>query len=305
MVVSRDKPYVLDLLSCYGIQNVCISRPRNGFVGLFCEWVRRTASVIKLHRVHGFDVAIGTSVSIPYLSLLFGVKSINVQEDDDAVIPLHAILAYPWSSIIVNPKCLKYRFFRSRRYLHDSLHEMAYLSAETFKRDPSVVKKYGFEPYEYVIIRKVALTAHHDFGESGLSIEHIRRLQHYFPSTPQITSDELKESEVAIEDMHQILAHAQLVLTDSQTMTAEAGCLGVPAVRVSSFFQKLSYLSELESLGLTYGCHPSDFEKFESILESLSQQSIQASRILENRNLVIQKYGDFNSVLLKAIENTT
>lgn len=301
-VVSRGKPYVLSLLSYYQITNKCLSSPREGLVALFWEWLKRTYSIMSMHRYYGFDLAIGTSVSIPYLTLFFGVKSINVQEDDDRVVPLHAILAYPFSSLIMNPRCLQYRFFKKKRYIHDSLHEMAYLAPDRFLRDPEIVKKYNLSPYNYILIRKVALIAHHDIGAQGLGDVHMSMVRKIYPCFPIINSDELKRSEVEVQDMHQMLAHARLVVTDSQTMTAEAACLGVPVIRVSSFVGRLGYLSELEDLGLAYACLPSEHHLFKSLLLKLTLETNYVEQVEKSRNLAVDKYGDFNNDLLSAIE---
>lgn len=301
-VVSRGKPYVLELLKYYEIDNECLSFPGKGIFSLFSEWLIRTYLIIALHRRYRFDLAIGTSVSTSYLSLLFGIKSINVQEDDDNVVPLHVVLAYPFSSLIMNPRCLQYRFFKSKRYIHDSLHEMAYLAPEDFRRDPAIVRKYLFEPFNYILVRKVALTAHHDWGARGLSDRHLSLVHDYFPSAPVVSSYELKESEVELQDMHQILAHARLIVTDSQTMTAEAACLGVPVIRVSSFVGKLSYLDELETLGLAYACFPDELEKFKDLLVILSKQDDFISQVDKGRKLASNRYGNFNNDLLRVIE---
>ncbi|WP_434049446.1 DUF354 domain-containing protein [Marinobacter salarius] len=303
-VVSRNKPYVLALLSHYQIDNDCLSDPGKGLLGLFFEWLRRTRLIIKLHRRTGFDVAIGTSVSISYLTLFFGVKSINVQEDDDSVIPLHVALAYPFSSLIMNPKCLQYRFFKNKRYIHGSLHEMAYLAPEDFQRETAVVQKYGLEPYNYILIRKVSLSAHHDIGAQGLSNNHVSFVNDVYPSVPTVSSDELKKSEVGFQDMHQVLAHARLVVTDSQTMTAEAACLGVPVIRVNSFVGKLSYLDELEELGLAYACLPHEHQKFKALLLDLAQDDSFVERVNKARCRVVEKYGNFNDDLLRAVEES-
>ena len=47
-------------------------------------------------------------------------------------------------------------------------------------------------------------------------------------------------------ELHDVLAAADLVVGDSQTVTAEAALLGTPAVRASSFTGRLEYLRELE-----------------------------------------------------------
>lgn len=301
-VVSRGKPYVKDLLAHYGIDNFCLSEPGNGIFGLFLEWLKRTYLIIRLHLRIKFDVAVGTSVSIPYLTLFFGVRSINVQEDDDNVIPLHVWLGYPFSSLIFNPECLQYRRFSKKRRLHSSMHELAYLNSDDFTRSSSVVRRYGLKPYNYILIRKVALSAHHDVGESGLTSEHISVVHRCFEGMPILSSDELKKSEVKAHDMHQVLAHARLVVTDSQTMTAEAACLGIPVIRVSSFKGRLSYLDKLDKLGFSYSFYPRDLSLFSDLVRKISAEEFSEDKAESNRKSILNSFSDFNSSLMRIIK---
>lgn len=60
------------------------------------------------------------------------------------------------------------------------------------------------------------------------------------------------------------MVFASLYIGDSQTMSAEAGVLGVPFVRFNDFVGRIGYLRELEDVyELGYGIHasalPADF----------------------------------------------
>ncbi|MBU1437412.1 MAG: DUF354 domain-containing protein [Gammaproteobacteria bacterium] len=278
-VVSRDKPHVLALLDSYGIEHLCLSKPGKGLAGLFAEWLLRTWQILRLNQQHQFDLAIGTSVSISYLSLFGKTVSVNVQEDDDAVIPLHVLLAYPLSSYIVNPSVLKYKYFSSKRLLHRSLHEMAYLSLATFNADLQVLNKYKLQPYQYIIVRKVKLDAHHDVGQSGLSNRHLEVIDKRGDGYDILHSNEVGSQKIAVTDMHHLLSYARLLITDSQTMAAEAACLATPVIQVSSFKDKLSYIGKLIELELIQAMAPDCLEDFDVAL----------TKNLENTNSVQQR----------------
>ena len=73
--------------------------------------------------------------------------------------------------------------------------------------------------------------------------------------------------------MHQVLFHATILVSDSQSMSVEAAILGVPSIRVSSFIGKISVLEELEhKYELTYGFLPEQsdamFGKIEELLNT-------------------------------------
>ena len=58
--------------------------------------------------------------------------------------------------------------------------------------------------------------------------------------------------------MHHVMAFASLYIGDSQTMSAEAGVLGVPFLRFNDFVGRIGYLRELEdTYELGYGIHAS------------------------------------------------
>lgn len=304
-VVSRDKPHVIALLDSYQISHQCLSRPGKGFVRLFLEWLQRTWKILCLHKAQQFDLAIGTSVSISYLSLFHRVISINVQEDDDAVVPLHVLLAYPFSSFIVNPAMLKFELFRKKRLLHQSLHEMAYLSTQVFTPSLQIIEKYRLQPFQYLVIRKVKLDAHHDAGQSGLSKEHLATVNNAAAGLKVVQSNETGAQSIAVADMHHILAFARLLVTDSQTMAAEAACIGTPVIQVSSFNDRLSYIRELKQLGFIHGFTPSQNVEFhDALVHYLAptfSATIETKRRIDNRSQIHQRYPDFTSEFFRLL----
>ena len=304
-VVSRDKPHVIALLDSYKIPHQCLSRPGKGFIKLFLEWLQRTWKILRLHQVQPFDLAIGTSVSISYLSLFHRVISINVQEDDDAVVPLHVLLAYPFSSYIANPAMLKFAYFRKKRLLHQSLHEMAYLSADVFTPSEQIIKKYHLQPFQYVVIRKVKLDAHHDAGQSGLGSEHIAAVNAAAADLKILQSNETNEQPIDVADMHHILAFTRLLITDSQTMAAEAACIGTPVIQVSSFNDRLSYIRELKQLGFIHGFTPSQHAEFHQALDQYLSPNFSVAAEMHRRNdhrrLILQRYPDFTNEFFRLL----
>lgn len=298
-VVSRDKPYLINLLDTAEIEHICLSKPGEKFLSLVAEWLKRTYRILKLHRKNNFDIAIGTSVSISYLSLFSNVTSINVQEDDDKVIPLHVLLAYPFSTYILNPKFLKYKFFKRKRLLHNSLHEMAYLCEGRFSPDQTIVQKYSLEPFRYIVIRKVSFKAHHDINQSGLSEKHIDLVKESANNFSIVTSEEGGINIKDANDMHQILSFAKLVVTDSQTMAAEAACLGTPIIQVSSFKKNISYINELCKLGLIDYYLPGEINEFKNALtrELKIEPSVKYREM--TRHKINATFPDFTKILIE------
>lgn len=259
-VTSRDKEVTVPLLDHYGIPHRLLSRPAAGRLGMARELVARTRAVGALHRRHRFEAAFGTSASIGWLTLTDGVPSYNFNEDDDDVVPLYAWLAYPPATAIVNPDCLRFRRWRGKRLLHPSYHELAYLHPDRFTPDPEVPRRHGLEPGRYAVVRLSALAAHHDRGARGLSAGFLAAVDEALGGLAVVRSAERETAaRFAPWELHDLLAFARLIVSDSQTMTIEAAVLGVPAVRVNSFVGRSTVLAELEGrYRLALGFPPED-----------------------------------------------
>jgi predicted glycosyltransferase len=227
---------------------------------MFWEMIERDWAVYRLHRKERFTHAFGTSVSIAHLSVVCHVKSYNFCEDDDSVIPLQARLIYPFTTKIIVPDCLKYTKWKTNRIAVSSYHELAYLHPDHFVPDDEIVKSYGLVPGNYVLIRLSALKAHHDIGKKGISEKLLHDIKSllFHENYRIVESHELKRKyQVQPWDIHHVLAHAKMIVSDSQTMAAEAMVLGVPSVRINSFVGKISYTEELENTyGLGFGFGP-------------------------------------------------
>ncbi|MFC2156958.1 hypothetical protein ACFLT9_03900 [Acidobacteriota bacterium] len=270
-VTSRSKDVTHSLLDHYGIEHLSLSRVPRRPALMIGELLKRDLGVFKLHRKHKFQIALGTSVSIAHLSALTRVKSFIFEEDDDAVVPTFAAITYPFSTGIVVPDCLKFTKWENKRIVHNSYHELAYLHPDLFTPDYAVLAKYHLEPERYVLIRGSALRAHHDVNIRGLREDVLDRLSVLFKDYKILSSHEEGDSS-AIDpwDMHHVLSFSKMLVTDSQTMTAEAACLGVPSIRYNSFVGKISYLEELEhKYELTFGFSPGQEEQMYSKIENL------------------------------------
>lgn len=124
-------------------------------------------------------------------------------------------------------------------------HELAYLHPSRFRPDCSVLKELGVSPGEpYFVLRWVSWKAVHDIGRHGFSpderrqmVEELRRHGKVFISSEGEPDPALRPYEYR-GPKHRLLdaiAFAKMVVTESQTVAAEAALLGVPALRYNSF----------------------------------------------------------------------
>ncbi len=283
-ILIKEKDVLKNLLEHSGLEyrNVLPEGKSTGKSGLIRDLFRRGLRIISYCRENKPDVLIGTSADISYVGKFLGIPSINVNEDDADVIPLYAWLSYPWATDILSPVCCDNGRWDKKSTKYNGYHELAYLHPEHFTPDEKVVSKYVDAGKAYFIIRFSSLGAHHDDGVRGVSdklaIELINRLKNHgkiLITSEREMSKELEPYRMPVNpiDMHHMLAHAKLVIGDSQTMSAEAGVLGTPYIRYNDFVGKIGYLRELEEVyQLGYGITPDHAKQLLDKAEELASK---------------------------------
>ena len=176
----------------------------------------------------------------------------------------------------------------------------------------SVVGKYFKNSQDYFIIRISKLTAHHDRGESGFSNIILQKIiDILIPLGKVIISSEktlpafLQKYQLNIdpEDMHDLISYAKIIISDSQTMSAEAAVLGTPSIRYSSFAGRLSYLEELEhEYGLTFGYRPGEIKNMLGTIEELLKKSNLNEEWQIKRQNMLNKKIDVNEFMIWLIQ---
>lgn len=275
LVAARDKDVAVPLLRAHGIPHVVLSSAGGGgFARNLAELFVRTARLLRLARSFRPDALVGPSASFGLVGKLVGRPSFVFCEDDAAVVPFFAKLAYPLASYVVTPACLAFENYGPKHLSYPGYHELAYLHPAHFTPNAELLRQFGLVPGEpYFVVRVVALKGHHDTGARGLTPELLRRLVALLSgrgrvliSSEQALPADLERHRFLLppETLHDVLAFAWLCVGDSQTLAAEAAVLGVPNIRCNSFVGRISYLRELEERwGLTRGV---PVEQAESLL---------------------------------------
>jgi uncharacterized protein len=255
LVIAREKDVTLSLLDEYGIPYTSVGRSgRKGQTGQARELIERDLTLYRAaRRFHPDLVLTRNPAGVQVARALRGATGV-FDTDDGRAAGIHFRSAAPFADIITTPDCMIEDYGRKhRRYA--SYKALAYLHPARFTPDPKIRGVLGVGEDPYAIVRFVAMVAAHDRDESGLSLEHKRRVieqlaarGRVFVSCEGAMPDEFAELRFSVPShlMHDALAQAWICVGDSQTMAAEAGLLGVPALRCSSFVGRLAYLDELE-----------------------------------------------------------
>ena len=168
------------------------------------------------------------------------------------------ILYVPFTTAILTPKVFQ-KNFGAKHIRFDGFLELASLHPNRFKPNPDPVKNmlHGSQHTKFVVLRFVSWQATHDIGLKGLSLQDKYRLVQELSNYAQvvISSEEklpndLMQYAFKIDPayMHDVLYYANLLVSESLTMAAEASFLGTPAICIST--AQAGTLDEEVKLGL-------------------------------------------------------
>ena len=277
-VTVKDIPAAKELLDFYGIPYISIGHKGDSLAQKGWEQLLYDLRVRRLVRKHHIDIGVGTSVTLAHVSKVSRMRSIILDDDDDAVEPLFVRYTHPFADVILSPDSLQRKAKQTVYY--PGTHELAYLHPSRFTPDASVLHEIGLtEKDPFFILRFNAFKAHHDAGEHGLSMDGKKRLialleQHgrVFITTEREIDEAFRPYQLSLaqEKIHSLMYYATMFVGDSQTMTSEAAVLGTPAVKCNSFAGRLSVPNELEQkYGLCYAFLPNQEEACLAKIEEL------------------------------------
>lgn len=266
LVAAREKDITTRLMDNYGIDYVTLAPVGSGLTGQFRELLRREAAMFRLARKCRPRVIMGTSVHAARIARCCGARSMVLCEDDAKYIPLFRWLAYPLAHAIITPEALAYERHGAGHFTYPAYQKLFYLHPSRFTPDPGIRGELGLAASErYAVIRLSSLQAHHDIGARGMSEDMIRdvmsmaanEMRVFISSEKPLAPDfEGYRMPLPPERMHHVLAQAEFLISDSQSMTVESALLGVPAFKINTFAGRISVIRELEEAGLAFGYRP-------------------------------------------------
>lgn len=258
------------------------------------------------------DLLLGTSTEICHIGSLLNIPSLFFNEDDVNVVKMVGYLAYPFASKIVCPTCCDVGNWRNKAIKYEGYHELAYLHPKYFKPDLDVVKKYFPNNGKYYMIRFAKLEAHHDSNVRGIECTIASKLIDILMEHGEVLITSERQLEPQFEkyriqcspaEIHHFIANASLLIGDSQTMSAEAGVLGVPFIRYNDFVGKIGCLDELENkYELGYGITPDDPQKLLETTKHLVTDTLIQKKWSEKREYLLRDKIDVTSYFTDLID---
>ncbi len=296
-VVARGKDVLFELLEPEEWDVIKFpARTSGGRLMMIAAIARREWQMLRLAVGFKPHLMIGTDLVITHVGKLLGIKSVVVNEDDSAAVPLMAKYAFPYATALLAPHCCDQSPANAKKIGYEGYHELAYLHPELFQPNLASLPA-GFEG-KYFILRFASLHAHHDAGRKGISddlalklIAILKPFGNVFITSERSFSPALEPYRIKVDpsEMHQVMAHAQLYIGDSQTMAAEAAVLGIPSIRFNDFVGELSYLEELEhKYQLTVGIRSSEPDKLLALVLTWASDESLLERWKEQRSRMLK-----------------
>ena len=241
-VTARAKDRSLDLLEQFGLPYHRLSDQREGGVGMTVEMAQRTGRLVRLMRSFRPDVMTGImGPSIAIAGALRRVPAVVFYDTEFATQTNRVV--YPLAHSVCTPDCYQGKV-PGTHLRYAGYHELAYLHPNRFRADPAKLGAFGVSADEpYALVRFVSWQAVHDRRERGLAAAQKRHLVELLqgygrvlvsseaPLPPDLAALEVNGP---VHDIHHLMAHAQLVVGESATMSSEAAVLGVPAVFIAT-----------------------------------------------------------------------
>ena len=241
-ITARAKDRSLELLNRFGLPYRHLSDQKPGAAGLAVELALRTRRLLKVMREFRPDVM--TGIMGPSIALAGAIRRTPVVVFYDTEFAAQTNwFVYPLARSVCTPDCYQGRV-RGNHLTYAGYHELAYLHPKRFQPEPGKLAAFGVAPGEqFSIVRFVSWQAVHDRRERGLTDGQKRNVVELLkghgrvlvssesPLPPDLSGLELTGP---VEDIHHLLAYAQMIVGESATMSSEGAVLGIPAVFIAS-----------------------------------------------------------------------
>lgn len=245
LVLSRDDGYSSELLKLNQIPFAVYGKIGKTGTAKLAQLPFHFLRSFNIIRKFKPDIILGTGVIEAYSSLFLSKPCIIFEDSETCFfLNLERIQWKNLAQVILTPLNFKLSFGK-KHVRFNGYKEIAYLHPKYFKPDPAIYHELRLgEGEKYIILRFNAFDAVHDIGRHGFSfsdkaalVTELEKYARVFISPEGPLSPELEKYRLPIRynRLHHALYFAQMLVSDTQTMTTEAAVLGTPAVRCNSF----------------------------------------------------------------------
>lgn len=312
IVLARDYQSTCKLLHAHGIEFNIYGKAGSTSATKIMQLPAHFMKSFNIIRKFKPDIIAGAGIIEAYNSLILRKPCIIFE--DTELTPLLERLQWKFrASVILTPDAFRMDFGK-KNVRFAGYKEIAYLHPNYFKPDSTIYDELKISRGEkFVVLRFNAFDAVHDIGRHGFTrvdqvrlVKELNKYTRVFISPEGLLSKELEEYRLSIpyERIHHALYYAQLLITDTQTMTTEAAILGTPVVRCNSFVgpDDMGNFVELEQkYGLIYSFRETD-QAMHKAIELIQQQDLKEQWAKKQQKLLADKI-DVTQFMVDFIEN--
>jgi uncharacterized protein len=288
LITVSEKDIAIDLLRAYGFEYTNLGNYGDSLLKKILNVPIMDIKMYKAVRAMKPDIFIGFgSVRAAHVAWLLGKPSIIFDGDD------FTFRYYKWFADTI---CMFSGFEKAGKKIINipGYKELAYLHPQRFSPYHTNQTK------SPITILRFISRAFHDVGKDGFDLDFKRRLVQelsrystvYISSEAPLPADlEGYKLNIKPEEMHLLLSEANLLVTDSGSMTTEAAVMGIPVVRCNSFIghQNLGIFRELENkYGLIFNYRDSD-QALKKAIELAQNPDIQIAWEQKRKSLLQDK----------------
>lgn len=300
-ITVSDKDIAIDLLTAYGFEYTNLGNYGESLLQKLLNVPGMDFKLYKTARAMKPDIFLGFgSVRAAHAAWILRKPSIIFDGDD------FTFRYYRWFADTI---CMFSGSEKAGRKIINipGYKELAYLHPQRFL--PAQRK----EVKGPITILRFVSRAFHDVGREGFEIDMKRRLVQelsrysavYISSEAPLPADLVGyKLNIKPEEMHHFLSKANLLVTDSGSMTTEAAVMGIPVVRCNSFIGQhdLGIFRELENkYGLIFSYRDSR-QALEKAIE-LAQNPDLKTAWEQKRNRLLQDKIDVTSFMVWFVEH--
>lgn len=299
IVTARERDIIFYLLDYYKIPYINRGKGSNSKIGKLLYMLKADFFMIRKLIFRKPDLFI--SFSSPYAAQAAYILrrphiAVNDTEHTDEI---HSKFTYKFSKWIITPK--SYQNNLGKKHVRfNNIMEGIYLDKKVFKPKIEVLNELNIdENTPYVFIRFVSWNAHHDFGQSGLTLETKRKLVNLLSKKYKIfisSEDELPDEfskyklDVKPENIHSVLYNSSLFVGESGTMASESAYLGVHTVYINSL-PLMCYLKLEQEYGIL-----KHFKSSDGVLDYIAKVIVDKNLESANRQKADKMKNTFSEV---------
>lgn len=248
VLLARNYKEIPALLREYGMEYYIFSNPPESKVGKVLRFPGEILRAFLYLRKHKVDMLTGFGIYEAFTAAFLRRPAITFTDSEYSInklsFQIQFILFSFFVDVIVTPTWFR-QDLGPKQIRINSFKELAYLHPHYFTPRADILDLLGHHTARpYILFRFNNFSAVHDMGITGFTredkislVRELSPLADVFISSEGTIIEELRQYEIAIPKnrIHDAIAYAGLLITDTQTMATEGAILGTPSIRCNKF----------------------------------------------------------------------